>query len=124
MRKGTLVIFFLFYITAFGVYSQPKGKENYILPKIKPQLEIIKHEITPGHLAIYYNINFSGVVELRIFNRQNKIVLRDQFIINKIDKSKPQNIKVNLSKLTPGQYTYALNYKNKEIKSNFSVAKN
>lgn len=124
MRKVILIVFLLLFIITFGVYGQSKGKENYILPKIKPQLEIIKHEVTPGNLAIYYTINFSGVVELRIFNGQNKIVLRDQFIINKIDKSKPQNIKVSLSKLSPGQYTYALNYKNKEIKSNFSVSKN
>lgn len=117
------LVFFFFFFIYFGIlYSQNQSKEGYILPKIKPQIEIVKHEVTPGNLSILYNINFSGMVELRIFNQENKLVYQDQFIINKVEKGKSQSIKVNTKKLKPGNYSYALSYKKKDIKSSFTIA--
>lgn len=117
----SLFLLFLLIIHSL-VCAQNKAKEGYILPKIKPQIEVVKHEVSPGSLSILYNINFSGMVELRIFNQENKLVYQDQYIVNRVDKSKPQNIKVNTKKLKAGKYTYALSYKNKDIKSSFSIA--
>lgn len=119
MKILFILIFGLLY--SFG-WGQNQFKEGYILPKIKPQIEVVKHEVTPGNLSILYNINFSGMVELRIFNQDNKLVYQDQYIINKIEKGKSQAIKVNTKKLKAGQYTYALSYKNKDVKSSFTIA--
>ncbi len=118
--KYSIFLFFLF-MNLF-LYSQNQSKEGYILPKIKPQIEVVKHEVTPGNLSILYNINFSGMVELRIFNQDNKIVFQDQYIINKIEKGKTQSIKVNTKKFKAGKYTYALSYKNKDVNSSFNIA--
>ena len=123
MILKTIFLMILAVIQLF-VYAQNTPKEGYILPKIKPQIDVLKHEVTPENLNIIYQINFSGVVELRIFNQNNKIVYRDQYIINRIEKGKSLTIKVNTKKFEPGKYTYALSYKNKDVKSTFSIATN
>ncbi len=117
-------LFVLFFLVIYNsnLFSQNQNKEGYILPKIKPQIEVLKHEVTPGNLSIHYSINFSGMVELRIFNQTNKIVYRDQYIVDKIEKGKPLTIKVSTKKLQAGKYTYALFYKNKDVKSSFIIA--
>lgn len=124
MFINKVVVFILLCTLVTNVMGQNLPKEGYILPKIKPQIEVIKHEITPGALSIYYNINFSGMVEIRIFNQNNKIIYQDQYIINKIDKTKPLSIKVNTKNFKPGNYNYALSYKNKKVSSTFSIASN
>lgn len=122
MKFMKLIIFLIGFWFLSLIQAQNSNKEGYILPKIKPQIEVVKHEVTPGNLSILYTINFSGMVELRIFNQENKLVYQDQYIINKIEKGKPLSIKVNTKKLKAGKYTYALSYKNKDVRSSFSIA--
>jgi len=91
--------------------------------KMKPDLKLIRHEITGESMAIFYSINLGGMVELRVYNDDKKLIFRDQYINDKIDKVKGQAIKVKLKNMKPGQYTYTLTYKKNITTNSFSITK-
>ncbi len=90
--------------------------------KVDCKLTLKQHRITPETIFIDYTINFGGMVELRIYNNDNKLVYREQYIISKVDLKNGHSIKIKNGLLKPGKYNYQLDYKTKTVKNNLTIS--
>lgn len=98
-----------------SVYGQTPEKSPYV---VDAKLDLKGTEFQGAFIIINYEIPYSGVVELRLFNESGQKIWQNQYP----DTFGPNKIVLKASKFKPGEtYAYQLNYKRDEVKNNIVI---
>lgn len=75
-------------------------------------------EVQGSYVVITYEIPYSGMVEIRLFDPSGRKIWQNQYA----DSFGKNRIVLKASKFSPGQtYAYQLNYKRDQVTQNFVV---
>lgn len=85
---------------------------------VDARLELKRSELVGPYVVIEYEIPYSGMVEIRLYNKKGVKIWQNQYP----DQYGENRIVLKASKFNPGEtYTYALNYKRDEVKEKIIV---
>ena len=85
---------------------------------VDAKIDFKGHTLDSRRVEITYAIPFNGMVEFQIWDQKGDKVWENQYVNNQ----GKNRIVLKLSKFTPGKtYTYALNYKQDQIKNKLVV---
>jgi hypothetical protein len=95
---------------AVGLHAQSPGHSTRVTDA---KIDLKGTEFRAGVIVINYEIPYSGVVEIRLFNEVGQKIWQNQYA----DVFGPNKIVLKASKFNPGEtYAYQLNYKQDELK--------
>lgn len=97
-------------LMAVGLHAQPPSHAPRV---VDAKIDLKGTEFRGGVIVINYEIPYSGVVEIRLFNEVGQKIWQNQYA----DAFGPNKIVLKASKFNPGEtYAYQLNYKQDELK--------
>lgn len=102
----------LFFFAGLGTMAsaQSFGEGSHY---VEADLELKGAEVRGNYVVITYEIPYSGMVEIRLFNEDGEKIWQNQYA----DKWGENTIVLRRSKFHPGQnYAFVLNYKKDEIR--------
>lgn len=103
-------------ICSFAIVKAQSVNEGSRL--VDAQLELIATEIQGPYVIISYEIPYSGMVEIRLYDKEGEKIWQNQYA----DTYGENKIVLKASKFSPGEtYAYVLNYKRDEIKENIVI---
>ena len=110
-----LFIMSLLLCLSASAYAQAPSRGSHI---VDARLDLKATEFQGAFIIINYEIPYSGVVEIRLFNEAGQKVWQNQYP----DTFGPNKIVMKASKFNPGEtYSYQLNYKRDEVKNNLVI---
>lgn len=80
-------------------------------------IQVLGHEIQGNILIIRYDIEYPGMTKVKLFNGNNEMLWRSQYVDDSIGV---HELKVKASALSPGNYTFEFDYKNQ--KRNYPIS--
>jgi len=83
-------------------------------------LQLKENVITPDKVIIRYSIPYDGMVEFRLFDAEQELIWRDQYI----QLNGENEIRLKQTALPGGEYAYTITYKGRPTEGNFAVATN
>ncbi|MEM1000836.1 MAG: hypothetical protein AAGN35_27530 [Bacteroidota bacterium] len=85
---------------------------------VDARLDLKRTAVLGAFVVIEYEIPYSGMVEIRLFDKKGQKIWQNQYP----DQYGENRIVLKASKFNPGEtYTYALNYKRDEVKEKIIV---
>lgn len=85
---------------------------------VEAELALKGYEFRGNYVVISYEIPYSGMVEIRLFNEKGDKIWQNQYA----DKYGENTIVLKRSKFHPGEtYAYVLNYKKDEIRDRLTI---
>ena len=85
---------------------------------VEAKLDLKGAEVQGSYLIISYEIPYSGMVEIRLFNEGGQKIWQNQYA----DTFGKNKIVLKASKFNPGEtYAYQLNYKRDEVKEKIVI---
>jgi hypothetical protein len=80
-------------------------------------IHITGHSIQGQYLIITYDIEFPGMTKVKLFNGNNELLWRNQYVD---DKEGAHRLVLKASVLNPGNYVFEFDYKNQ--KQNYALS--
>ncbi len=115
LKTKILTLFIFFAGLGFLASAQSFGEGGHF---VAADLELKDAEIRGNYIVISYEIPYSGMVEIRLFNEEGDKIWQNQYA----DKWGENTIVLRRSKFHPGQtYAFVLNYKKDEIRRELIV---
>lgn len=116
MKAATYIIALLcLMLTAAGVRAQAMNEGTHV---VEAKLALKGAEVQGSYLVISYEIPYSGMVEIRLFNSNGEKIWQNQYA----DTFGKNKIVLKASKFHPGEtYAYQLNYKRDEVKETIVI---
>lgn len=102
-------------LTATGIRAQAMNEGTHV---VEAKLALKGAEVQGSYLVISYEIPYSGMVEIRLFNSNGEKIWQNQYA----DTFGKNKIVLKASKFHPGEtYAYQLNYKRDEVKETIVI---
>lgn len=80
-------------------------------------IHVTGHSFQGNYLIITYDIEYPGMTKVKLFNGNNEMLWRSQYVDDKIGEHK---LIVKASLLNPGNYVFEFDYKNQ--KQNYAIS--
>ena len=108
-----VVAMLLFFLpnTADACRLKPAGDGNGLM------IHVTGHTFQGNYLIITYDIDFPGMTKVKLFNGNNEMLWRSQYVDDKVGEHK---LIVKSSMLNPGNYVFEFDYKNQ--KQNYAIS--
>lgn len=107
------IVFLLFSASALHAQSLNEGTQV-----VEAKLALKGAEVKGSYVIISYEIPYSGMVEIRLFNAGGQKIWQNQYA----DTFGKNRIVLKASKFNPGEtYAYQLNYKRDEVKETIVI---
>jgi len=85
---------------------------------VEADIDLKGYEVEGNHIIINYEIPYSGMVEIRLFDPEGEKIWQNQYP----DKFGENQIRLRLSAFEPGStYAFVLNYKRSEIRDRLVI---
>lgn len=102
-------------LSAAGLHAQSLNEGTHV---VEAKLALKGAEVQGSYLVISYEIPYSGMVEIRLFNSNGEKIWQNQYA----DTFGKNKIVLKASKFHPGEtYAYQLNYKRDEVKETIVI---
>lgn len=104
----------LFFLGQVGYGQMSSTGSHYV----EAEIALKGYEFRGNFVVISYEIPYSGMVEIRLFNQSGDKIWQNQYA----DKYGENTIVLKKSKFHPGEtYAYVLNYKKDEIRDRLII---
>jgi hypothetical protein len=105
----------LFFVSAASLKAQVSNEGSRI---VDAKLALTSTEVKGSYIVISYEIPYSGMVEIRLFNQGGQKIWQNQYA----DTFGKNKIVLKASKFNPGEtYAYQLNYKRDEVREKIVI---
>jgi hypothetical protein len=116
LKTGNYIIaVLLLLLPAAALKAQSLNEGTHV---VEAKLALKGTEVKGSFVVISYEIPYSGMVEIRLFNAGGQKIWQNQYA----DTFGKNRIVLNASKFNPGEtYAYQLNYKRDEVKETIVI---
>lgn len=97
------------------VVGTPSGDDNAGSPG--GMIQVTGHSFQGNYLIINYNIEYPGMTKVKLFNGNNELLWRSQYVDDKVGEHR---LVLKASALNPGNYVFEFDYKNQ--KRNYPIS--
>jgi hypothetical protein len=109
---------FIVFLLVLGLLGLRAQTTHHAPTYVDSRIAVKGTEIQGSSIVISYEIPYSGVVEIRLFNAHGQKIWQNQYA----DTFGKNRIILKASKFNPGEtYAYQLNYKRDQVTQNFVV---
>lgn len=105
-------VFLVLLFSSVPLCAQERNEE------LDTRLTLKEHVMDGEFMRIKYEIPFDGMVEIRLYNEQDELVWRSQYI----QTIGENEIRLRANRLPAGTYTYELSYKGNKTHNSFTVS--
>lgn len=104
-----IIALLIFMLSSLAVQSQVKNEGVHV---VDAKIALKGAEVQGSFVVISYEIPYSGMVEIRLFNEGGEKIWQNQYA----DSFGKNSITLKASKFNPGEtYAYQLNYKRDQV---------